>query len=388
VDGRRWRNKGLQRSGHKTINGEVTYRRTIYWDPTAGTYAPMDAWLGVLEERYSPGLREMACRLSLNAAFVPASEALARTAQVTISSSALRDLVEREGRRAECAIRQGVYGPNWTSADCTDRTVITGADGVMVPVVTDQQKRKRRATEANKRATEGRKSTARAGRPKRGGDGDYKEFKLISFYDPDKSHLYAVGTSGDHRVLGRLMRREAGKIQIGQADRKYAVIDGAEWIARQYGKQLPMLEETILDYYHLRDHVIGVSHVLYGEGTAKALDWRKTMMGVVWEQGSLVLLDRLSPYLRRHRCGAKAEALRSLQQYVAKRVDMTDYPTFRAKGYDCGSGPTESFCGTLTLRLKARGMRWDADNAEAIMALGSLYYSKLWQDYWNRQRAA
>jgi len=26
-------------------------------------------------------------------------------------------------------------------------------------------------------------------------------------------------------------------------------------------------------------------------------------------------------------------------------------------------------------------MRWDLDNAESIMALGSLYYRELWTDY-------
>ena len=57
-------------------------------------------------------------------------------------------------------------------------------------------------------------------------------------------------------------------------------------------------------------------------------------------------------------------------------------------GYDCGSGPTESFCGTLTARLKGRGMHWDKDNAESIMALASLYYSNLWHHYWHKQQAA
>jgi len=33
-------------------------------------------------------------------------------------------------------------------------------------------------------------------------------------------------------------------------------------------------------------------------------------------------------------------------------------------------------------------MHWDSQNAEAVMALGSLYYSDQWQDYWGRQRAA
>ena len=73
---------------------------------------------------------------------------------------------------------------------------------------------------------------------------------------------------------------------------------------------------------------------------------------------------------------------------MGKRVSMTDYPTFRRLGYDCGSGPTESLCGRLTDRLKGPGMRWDSSNAEAMMALSSLYHSGLWATYWKSTRAA
>jgi len=371
-----------------TVNGPVGVQRTIYWNRQHGSVAPLDQWLGIALERYSPGVREMACRLSLNEAFVPGSELLARTAQVRISSSAIQELVKREGRRAVMAIGQGQYGPDWTALDCLNQTLITGADGVMVPMVTEQQKRKRRASEAKKRKEQGRKSTAPACRPRTGSDGPYKEFKIVSFYDNDKTHMYAVGTSGDHAALGRLMRREGSKLKIDQAKHRYSVTDGAEWIARQYARQLPMLEENILDYYHLREHVTLTGQALYGEGTTEARAWREEIMGYVWNQGSLVMLDCLANYLRRHRSGPKAEALRSLRYYVAKRINMTDYPSYRQLGYDCGSGPTESFCGTLTRRLKGRGMHWDKDNAESMMALGSLYYSNLWQNYWTRQRAA
>lgn len=383
-----WKNKGAQQTSHQTVNGRMEFSRTVYWNEQAGTVAPLDVLLGIVADRYSAGVREMACRLSLNAAFVPASANLARTAQLTLSHSALRELVEREGRRAEGAIRAGQYGPDWTAQDCTAQTVVTGADGVMVPVVTEQQKRKRRATEQLKRRRQGRRSTARPGRPKTGNAGPYQEFKLVSFYDPDKSHMYAVGTSGDHAALGRLMRREASKLKLDEARHKYSVTDGAEWIARQYARQLPMLEENILDYYHLRDQVITAGQALYGEGTPQARGWREELMGYAWNQGSLVMLDGLGNYTRRHPGGAKGAALKALRGYVSKRVNMTDYPSYRQMGYDCGSGPTESFCGTLTKRLKGRGMHWDDDHAESMMALGSLYYSNLWQNYWTKQRTA
>jgi len=129
---RTWRNKGRQKTSCLTVNGLLEFERTILWNRQQGSLAPLDALLGIIQERYSAGVREMACRLSLNTAFVPACENLARTAQLTISHSALRELVEREGRRAEQSIRRQQYGPNWTSENCTDQTVITGADGVMV----------------------------------------------------------------------------------------------------------------------------------------------------------------------------------------------------------------------------------------------------------------
>jgi len=380
------RNKGSKRVTHQTINGPVDITRKVYWSSQTGMVAPADYWLGIAENRYSPGLREMVCRLSLNEAFVPASSNLKRLVQITLSSSAVRGIVEDQGK---CILDQqanGVFPVGFTAEDCTDKTMITGVDGVMVPHVTQEQKQKRRATEKVKRIRQSRKSTAKRGRPKRGADGPYKEFKIATFYDIDKQNQHVVGTRSNHEKLGKLMRREASKLKLDQAMHKYSVTDGASWILKQCNQQLPMLDENILDYYHFRDHVVKTSHALYGEGASEAVSWRKEMMGVVWNQGSLVFLDRLSDQCKPLRSPAKRKAMKSLQKYVATRVEMTDYPTFREKGYDCGSGPTESFCGCLTRRLKGRGMRWDGDNAESVMALASIYYTEQWKRYWESEK--
>lgn len=330
----------------------------------------------------------MCCREALHCPFEVASVNLQRTAQWSLDGRTLREIVENQGRAVEAAQQSGTLRPAFTAADCTDQTLIGGADGVMARLVTQQQKDRRRATEAAKRLAQGRSSTAAVGRPKQGSEGPFHEFKLVAFYDPDKTHSHVVATAGDHAVAGRLMRREARRLHLVQAQVKYAVSDGAEWIANQYQQQLPMLEAHILDYYHLREHVVKTSYVLYEQGDPRAESWREEMMGCVWEQGSLVLLDRLGSYLRRHRTGPKHEALEDLRDFVHKRAAMTDYPTFRQLGYDCGSGPTESLCGRLTDRLKGPGMRWDKDNAEALMALASLYHSGLWDTYWKAARAA
>ena len=58
-------------------------------------------------------------------------------------------IVEAEGRQALQQQRTGTLGPAWSIVDCTSRRdgrscVITGADGVKVPLVTEQEKAKRR----------------------------------------------------------------------------------------------------------------------------------------------------------------------------------------------------------------------------------------------------
>ena len=384
-----WKNKGKQKTSHLSVNGRLEFSRTVFWNKNHGTVVPMDILLGIESSNHSLGVREICCRETLNNAFVPASENIKRLAQLDISSSVVRQIVEHEGSKLSRAQHKSQTGPDFKAEDCTDKTLITGTDGVMVPLVTQEQKLKRRKTQAAKRKKEKRKSTAKASRPRKGSDGPYKEFKVVAFYDKDKTHQYVVGTSGNHKIAGRIMRRVGQKLDISQAQTKYSVSDGAGWILKQYNIQLPMLDENILDFYHFRDHVTDASYVLFGEGSKEALAWKEQMMEVAKNQGSLVMLDRLAECLKNLTDDDKRQELDNLREYIGKRIAMTDYPYFLDLGYDIGSGPTESFCGCLTKRLKGSGMRWDTDNAEAVMALASIYYSNQWDRHWkSRHKAA
>ena len=331
----------------------------------------------------------MCCRVACGSDFRQAAEDLRRVGQIALTHEMMRQVVEAEGRYAATQQKAGALRPEWTAADCRDRPggptcLLTGADGVKVPLVTEGEKAKRRALR-RKRGPKARRRRKRIGR---GSDQAYKEFKIVAFYDPSKEHQYVVGTGGDHRVLGRLMRREAGKLRIDQADTKYSVTDGADWIRRQYQVQLPMLEANVLDYYHLREHVIAASYRVFGEATPAAEAWRESMMGVALEEGPVRLLEEVGQLRRGMRSPVKRSALEGLQNYVAARTEMLDYPAFRAKGWDIGSGPTEASCKTLTARLKGPGMRWDKPNAEGMMSLASIRSSNLWTRYWHLRREA
>jgi hypothetical protein len=79
---------------------------------------------------------------------------------------------------------------------------------------------------------------------------------------------------------------------------------------------------------------------------------------------------------------AKRKAADRLLNYVSERREMIRYPEFQKRGgfsgWQIGSGPTESRCKTSTSRLKGRGRRSYAANAEAVAALTTLQDSNQW----------
>jgi hypothetical protein len=377
--------------GHLTANGCVRIGRVVYWSAGRGTHGGLDAWLGIADTRVSVAARELCCRATLDgASFRRAAENLARLGQVAVSPERLRAIVEAEGRQVLGARQAGDLGPGWTAADCRvrpggPRRVMLGSDGVMVPLVSAAEKRQRRANARRARKRTRRRGGPRRGRWSRGSPVAWQEFKIGCFYDQQRQHAYAFGTSGDSEALGRLWRREAAKVDLNAADQRVAVADGAEWIDTQLRVRLPMVETRILDYYHLMEHVGAAAKVCFGEGTAAAAAWRGQLSTAVCEEGGTALLAAVEATRQKTRSPAKREALRQLSQYVGKRLAQVDYPAFRAAGYDLGSGPTESYCKVLTARLKGRGRRWDRPHADALMALAAVEHSRLWATYWQQQ---
>jgi hypothetical protein len=105
------------------------------------------------------------------------------------------------------------------------------------------------------------------------------------------------------------------------------------------------------------------------------------VLHAVKHEGYAALRDRLTTWRAGLR-GGKRHAADRLLHYVVKREEMLHYPEFVARGWQIGSGPTQALCKTTTARLKGSGMRWDGDNAEAVMALACLEQSGQWRVYW------
>jgi hypothetical protein len=367
----------------------VRLLRRRWHSPDEGTTTPLDEWLDTLESTISLGVREMACRLNGDGKnFDKAAANLARTAQVKVSGETLRVLVEAEGKRVLQAQRSGQLPLDWSARDCKTKPkekttrIYVGSDGVMVPLVTDTEKISRRQKTKEKRRRRRKKAQPLPPR-KSGADQHYKEFKIVAFYDENQDHRLVSGTRGDCEVAGRLMRREAGRIQMDQADEKVGNVDGSPWIRNQVQRQSLPLDALGLDFYHLSENVHKARREIFGEDDDAGKQWAGKLLHVFKHEGYEVAWKQLLEWrlaLKRGRPAADR-----LVNYVSERREMIRYPEFQAKGWQIGSGPTEATCKTLTARLKGSGMRWDSDNAEAIMALEALTQSDQWDLYWKSQ---
>jgi hypothetical protein len=367
-----------------TVNGRIRLGRRRWHSAGEGTTAPTDALLDRAEATVSLGVRELAGRLNGAASnFDKAAANLARAAQVHASGETLRRLIEAEGRAVLAAQRDGSLPPSWSAADCRTAQgptrVYLGSDGVMIPLITDAEKRARRRVR-HKRRLRGKKQRPLA--PARAGsDQGYKEFKIVAYYDEEQTRCQAVATRHDHQAAGRLMRREAARIGLSAADEKVANVDGAEWIRSQIRRQSLPVDAVGLDFYHLAEHVHEARRAVFGEEAPAGQAWCGAVRHAAKHEGYAALWDRLTAWQAGLR-GRRRQAADRLLHYVARREEMIRYPEFVARGWQIGGGPTEALCKTTTARLKGSGMRWDGDNAEAVMALACLEQSGQWQDYW------
>jgi len=355
----------------------------------------VDDLIDVACQSVSLAVREMCCRIGIDSAsFTRAAANLDRVGQLKLSDQTLRQVVESQGRAVlawqdhEQLELDSDAGRCVTTAtedgEATTRAYV-GIDGFMAPMVTDAEKSKRFEKAKARRKHLPRRRGVR--RPpllrRRGADQRYKEFKLVAMYDQDQRHKLMRVTRHGPNGAGKMLRGMAEDVRLYQAAQVVAVTDGAEWIAGLIGRNLPKKKTTvILDFYHAAEHVHQTRRIVFGEENEEGKQWAGTLIQGMLSRPFEAWWETLVTTRGRVRAASKRKSLDGLMQYLLKRREKLDYARFRSLGLKIGSGATESGCKSESRRLKGVGMRWNAANAEAVMALESLHQSNLWPTYW------
>ena len=128
----------------------------------------------------------------------------------------------------------------------------------------------------------------------------------------------------------------------------------------------------------------------HGRDSPQALAWGEDAKGVLRERGGAGLLAWLESSVPGGLGADGAAALADLRGYVGNNQHRMDYPAYRARGWDIGSGPVEAGCKVLGGRVKGAGMRGCAPYAAAVAGLRGLYASAdgRWDQFWARPARA
>jgi hypothetical protein len=169
------------------------------------------------------------------------------------------------------------------------------------------------------------------------------------------------------------------------------VCDGGAGLEDLLRAHFGRLDVVILDFYHASEH-LGDFAKAYHPGDAAAAEaahaaWSHRLKH---EGGAAILawLEGLDLAGNPRARPAREEVV----TYFRNQVHRMDYPSYRARGWQIGSGPVEAACKTVIgRRMKGSGMRWGHEGADAVGHLRALLLSEKgqWDAFWaNRRNAA
>jgi hypothetical protein len=352
-----------QQRGVLTVHGELRVRRAYYYcGRCRQSFIPYDEALG-LTDAISPGLLPLVCLAGTLVPFAHAADdVLRRFAGVRLSASTVLRCTEAAGERLRAQHKAGRMveptqaEPHWAGPrDPGQPTAYVGLDAFSVPM--------------------------------QGVGASQAEHRMLYtalLYTPQKEHSrYLVDFELD--TLAEQVRAQARAVGIQQVSELIAVTDGGNGLEEALQRHLAEDLTTILDWYHAAEHLCDFATAWHARDDAARQRWAEEAQRLLYEQGGEALLTHLRALELPPRTPVEIrEELRKLIGYFENNRHRTDYPTYRQKGWDIGSGPTEAGCKIIGARLKGSGMRWVEDGAGTVATLRALYVSgeKLWDGFW------
>lgn len=350
--------------------------RRAYYHCTACRkgHCPVDAGFGLGASDLTAGAEQLAVLLGTVASFAEAAEKLLPKASgLRLAESTVERATEAAGQRLGDALAAGhTYGQaaDWAwPVDAAGRTVAyVSVDATGVPMQGPG------GTPAEGRmAWVGKvfapRAEARPGRPAR---------------RPAGGHARYLAGLMSLEGLGPPLRRQAAQVGMDRAQQWVALSDCGGGIDDFLRVNFPRAVR-IADFYHVAEHLSDLARAWHPgdheaiEGLAGA--WCHRLK----HEGGPAVLAELEAMDRSGRPAAALEVYRQVTQYLRNHQDRMDYPSYRAAGWQIGSGHIEAACKTVVNeRLKRSGMRWSEAGADAVCHLRALFKgdAEQWEAFW------
>lgn len=293
-----------------------------------------------VEGSFTRPMQELLCLLGVTqSGFARAADVSQKLLGVKLSPTTISQLCHEAGRR--CA----ACDPPATRAVCG--TLVGSCDGTMV-------------------------HTRQTG---------WRELRAYRFDDDRGRRISGAALEKAEQFIPRL-RQVALDQQADLVKRFVFVSDAAEWIRQGVAEFLPEAQEHVIDIYHAYQHVHAAADVVHGQGSEKARCWAKQWCDELYLRGGQAVHDRLKH--ARFDTPQRQAGLDKLLAYLQRHAPHLQYPRYRQANIPISSGPMESTCKQLGLRLKGPGMRWNIDNIDPMANLISLWNDHRWDQHWKK----
>jgi hypothetical protein len=365
-----------------SLLGTLRFQRHYYYCPHCHRgFCPLDALLGLTAQNLSPAADQVVCLAGVLSSFAEAAEKVLRPmAGLQVAESTVERATEAAGLRVAAGWQAGqTWGPtkawDWHK-DAEGKTVAYVSVDATGVGQQGPQASKAEGRMANVAVIYNPVPEERARRAKPRGPRPVWQARYLAT-------LHPLG------ALGEPLRRQGAQVGMDRAERWIALSDGGAGLEDFLRSQFGRVEEVILDFYHVAQHLHDFAKLWCPVDAEAAQALAREWCHHLKHEGGASMQAVLAGLDLRDRSGTVREAYRQLVGYFANQVHRMDYPRYRAKGWQIGSGPVESACKTVVgQRLKGPGMRWGEDGADALCQLRALLKSEgaQWTAFWNTSR--
>lgn len=401
---------GIERSQARPVSrtietpvGEIEVKRLLYQAPGVGGIAPLDAALGLPEEKYTHGLRRIVAEESAKSSFDEVVELVAKHTGASVPKRQVEELTVRAAQDFDEFYRTRQCPP-----EDTHHLLIMSFDAKGVAMVhRDLREGTKKAAEKTPRRLETR--LAKGEKPNRKrmaevatvytleqwprtiadvlhGVRDKKD-KAEQRPRPTNKRVWASLSHAPQRVINDAFAEARRRDPEGRR-RWVVLVDGnADQLRRIHhaARKLGVEITIVLDIVHVLEYLWRAAHAFHAEGTPEAERWVENQLVklLVGRSGGDVAKS-MRLMIKTH--GLDAVAAKPVEKaagYLVKHTRLLRYDRALADGLPIATGVIEGACRYLVKdRMGRTGARWSAARAEAVLRLRALRTSGDLDEYW------
>jgi hypothetical protein len=385
----------------ETPVGEIEVKRLLYQAPGVEGMAPLDAALGLPDEKYTLELRRLVAEESAKSSFDEVVELVDNRTGGSVPKRQVEELTVRAAQDFDA-----FYADRLCEPELTADLLVLSFDGKGIAMRhADLREATRKAAEAEPRRLHTR--LAKGEKPNRKRMAQVATVYSIAPWQRTSAdvlhglrdhHDAARPRPTNKRVWASIQRSAQGVIEDAFAEahrrdpdhrRRWVVlVDGqrdqirrVQRAARKVGAEITI----VLDIVHVLEYLWRAAYAFHHDGTPEAEAWvEHQLVKLLGGRSAGEIAKSMRLLATRH--GLDATATRPVEKaaaYLVQHTRLLHYDRALADGLPIATGVIEGACRYLVQdRMGRTGARWSLIGAEAILRLRALRTSGDFDAYW------